>query len=158
MSVGQFLLREFHLWRNARIAKIPLGKYIVLFAAALNLGWSALLFIDPDLGGATPLHILVMFFGGPIPTAIILVLAAASGLTYIRIRAVSQDWSEWLPVLLLPQMVLLWMSAVAGILAVLSKHYADGTIRPWPFILADQLPVMLLALLYTATVVETVIE
>jgi hypothetical protein len=55
---------------------------------------------------------------------------------------------------LLPQQAILTVSAYAAAAAVVTAHYADGVIRPRPFILADQAPVILTFALHTAAVVE----
>lgn len=55
---------------------------------------------------------------------------------------------------LLPQQAILTASAYAAAAAVVAAHYGDGVIRPRPFILADQAPVILIFALHTAAVVE----
>jgi hypothetical protein len=51
--------------------------------------------------------------------------------------------------LLVPQQFVLIISASGALHAAFVGHYADGVPRPWQFILGDQLPVILAALLYT---------
>lgn len=55
---------------------------------------------------------------------------------------------------LLPQQVLLTLSAYAATAAVIAGHYGDGLPRPRLFILADQAPAILALILHTAAVIE----
>ena len=48
--------------------------------------------------------------------------------------------------LLLPQQTILVISASGALRAAVQGHYADGVARPGAFILADQLPVVVLML------------
>jgi hypothetical protein len=45
----------------------------------------------------------------------------------------------------LPQQALINMSALGALSAVMSGAYADGVVRPWEFILSDQIYAILLA-------------
>jgi hypothetical protein len=55
---------------------------------------------------------------------------------------------------LIPQQLLLYLAAWGGLQAVIAGHYADGVTRPHEFILSDQLPVMLLAVIHTLSIIE----
>lgn len=55
---------------------------------------------------------------------------------------------------LLPQQVLLSSSAFSAILSSSQGHYPDGTIKPPVFILADQLPMVILALVHFAIIMR----
>lgn len=143
-------------WRGARLSRVALGKYIVLFASALHIAWALLLLIDPATAGSTPVHVLVVVFAGPLRTAITLALVAgmAMAFPFTKYRISNRALAS----LLIPQQAILLMSAGAGFRAVLLGHYADGVARSWAFILGDQLPVILLALLYTVAVLEAAFE
>lgn len=152
--------RPFHWlsdrWRTTHISEVNLGKYIILFASVMHIGWGTLLFISPSAGASTPVNVLVRVFGGPIRTGIVLYLVAVVALLYLflphRINPIA------MALMLIPQQTVLLMSAGAGLVAVFHQMYADGVARPWEFILADQLPVILAALLYTAVVLEAGVE
>jgi hypothetical protein len=150
-------LRAFDArWRGARLSKIALGKYIVMFASLLHLVWAGLLLFDKSAGNSTPVAILTKVCGGPYRTAFVLVVVAVAAMIFpfIRYRISTSAMS----LMLIPQQTLLLMSAGAGVYAAVVRHYADGVIRPWPFILSDQLPVILLAVLYTVAVLESAFE
>lgn len=50
--------------------------------------------------------------------------------------------------LFIPQQIFLLMTLSSAVDYVIMQHYADGVMRPWPFILQDQLPSMILAIGY----------
>jgi hypothetical protein len=60
--------------------------------------------------------------------------------------------------MLLPQQTLLMISACGAILAIYFSRYADGVVRPRPFIAADQIHVILAALGHTTAVVAYVLH
>lgn len=122
--------------------------YVIIYASLLHYAWAALLAYDPAAGNSTPVHVLVHYCGGRPQAVFVLLLTATMALCapLVHHPAVRR---AMLPVLLIPQQIILFMSAGAGIDAALVGHYADLTPRPWPFILSDQLPVILVSLLYT---------
>jgi len=135
---------------------VALGKYIVLCASLLHVIWAGLLLVTPDAGGSTPLHIIVVVCGGPWRTAIVLTLVAGAAMVFpfSKYRVSNRA----LALMLIPQQTFLLMSAGAGIRAAMLGHYADGVARSWTFILSDQLPVILIAVLYTVAVLEAAFE
>ncbi len=148
------LLRD--LTSNIQIAKYSLGKYIVGYACLLHFLWAILIGIDSRAGNSTPLSILFILFGHNRALIIsLLLLVSAMATAFLSFRARQIFNIRVLTVLLLPQQVILWMSAGGGIYATLIQHYADGVPRSWVHILADQLPVILAAFLYTTALLET---
>lgn len=55
-----------------------------------------------------------------------------------------------------PQLIVILVFAWGAITAVLHGHYADGITRPQSFILADQLSIIILMILYCVAVAEIV--
>lgn len=139
-------------WRDVRVSKVALGKYIVLLASLLHLAWAVLLLWSPTAGRSTPVAIIVRICGGQYRTAFVLATFAIVAMVFpfIRYRITNRMMAG----LLIPQQILLFFSAGAGVLATVRETYADGVVRGWPFILSDQLPVILTALLYTVAVLE----
>jgi hypothetical protein len=83
--------------------------------------------------------------GGAMLTASVVALAAV----------LVHGAENWLRLtLLLPQQLLLYVAAWGGLQAVVNGHYADGVARPYEFILTDQLPLMLLAVVHTLSLIE----
>lgn len=56
--------------------------------------------------------------------------------------------------MLLPQQTILLLSAFSVVSAIGAGHFGDGVPRPWEFILLDQLPILITAIMYTIAVLE----
>lgn len=54
----------------------------------------------------------------------------------------------------MPQQIFLIMTTGSAIDFVIMQHYADGVIRPWQFILQDQLPSIVLAIGYYFAILD----
>ena len=140
-------------WKGIRLSQTPLGKYILLFASTLHFGWALLLLLDPAAAGSTPIDIIVRISGGAYRGAFTLTVVASMATGYLFLKR--QVSPSAMALLLVPQQLVLFMSAGSGLFAVITQHYADGVPRPWAFILSDQLPVILASLLYTVAVIES---
>jgi hypothetical protein len=143
-------------WRSSRVSEAAIGRYVILFASLLHIGWAVLLVINPTAGQSTPVAIVIRVCGGPYRSAAVLVACALVAMVFPfkqhRVSATAMAG------LLIPQQVILFMSAGAGIYAAANQRYADGVARGHEFILADQLPVILLALLYSVVILEAAFE
>ncbi len=53
-----------------------------------------------------------------------------------------------------PQQCLLLLSALGNCVAISHSAFADGVVRPWEFIMADQSPSVLLAVFHTLALLE----
>lgn len=116
---------------------------IVVAIAWLHLTWALLLIVAPQSQGATALSILVYAFRGRALTILVLVLVAGAALWGNRIRGLPGFF------LLLPQQFFVLVSLGGAIVAVLAGQFADGTVRPWGFIAADQSWTLLVAVLHS---------
>lgn len=142
-------------WSTGRIAKTSLGKYIIGATSLLHLGWGILLCISAEAGKSTPVDIFFRFLNRP--TIVVLFLGVSLlAILFLRLRLGQTINARYLSLLLLPQQFVLLCSAGSGILATILGHYADGVARSWTFILADQLPSILIAVLYTTALIEIV--
>jgi len=122
----------------------------------MHILWGVLLCLDQKTGNATPIAILFVLLGQSkilVIGLLWLVAFLAGGFVNFRIRKATNI--KILSFLLIPQQLVLWLSAGAGLYASYLKHYADGTPCDWGHILADQLPISLLAMLYTVTLIHT---
>jgi hypothetical protein len=123
---------------------------IVWGAIGLHAVIGVLLFVDPAAGRSTGPAEVVQWLGstgagGAMLTASVVALAAV----------LVHGAENWLRLtLLLPQQLLLYVAAWGGLQAVVNGHYADGVARPYEFILTDQLPLMLLAVVHTLSLIE----
>jgi hypothetical protein len=55
---------------------------------------------------------------------------------------------------LIPQQIVLLLSAISVMQAVVVGHFGDGVVRSWQFIFLDQMQTLLIAILYTVAVLE----
>lgn len=141
----------YRKWKTTRVGSEPLGKYIILAASFLHYIWASLLLVDYRAGGSTPVHIIDEVCGGRFRAAFVLAVFATSAILF---PFVSQVGKRTFAVMLVPQQTLLLLSAGSGLSSVINEQYADGVLRGWAFILSDQLPVIIFALLYTVAVLE----
>lgn len=126
------------------------GRYIsimVMYAVALHLAWAVVLLFDNSATGATAVDALFRFIY-PIPV-LSAVLAVAGGMAFWAMFT----REPWVVLLLIPQQILLMMSAVGAIEAMWLQQFADGVVRDFGFIAADQMHIVLAAIGHTAAIV-----
>jgi hypothetical protein len=120
---------------------------MIYYAVFLHGIWALMIIASSDPFGSTPVHVLE--FGPRVLTALVLGGTAAMAVFGIQKRGTTAGW-----LLLLPQQVLLMISAIGGIVAALLGHYADGVTRPHLFIAADQLPGIVAAICHTFAIID----
>jgi len=125
------------------------GATTIMYVTALHLCWATLILVSPATEATTPLQALVNLFGeGRILSAMFLVGAAFATVgAYYPSTLVGV-------MCMLPQQALLVIAASGAAEAVVRGSYPDGVIRPWIFILADQVSLILLAPAYTLAVLS----
>lgn len=121
--------------------------WMVYYAVLLHGIWALMLIVSDEPFGSTPVSSLR--FGHRLVTAGLLLAASGMAVRGIAKRGTTVGW-----LLLLPQQVLLLISAVGGIAAMVLGHYADGVERPSLFIAADQMPGVIAAFTHTFAVVD----
>jgi cell division protein FtsW (lipid II flippase) len=116
-------------------------QWVILYVTALHAIWGAILLIESSAFSTNPIGFFEYFFNKN-QTAIAFLLAALSACcSYYKKR-----FTQFL--MLLPQLILLLLASMSGIVSSIRGQYVDGVIRPSMFIFADQLPVILLSLVY----------
>jgi len=125
-------------------------RFIFFLAITLHLTWAVLLLSDASPAGTTPISQTATIFGRYWTAAVFAVVGLAA------LYALWRDNAN--PFWLIPQTAILGAATAGGLAAVASGQYADGTARPWQFILADQLPTILLALFHLIAVILVVDE
>lgn len=139
------------------IAKHALGKYIILQATLMHVAWASIILADIRAGNSTPVSILFYLFHNQLLVAGILYFVAFCALLFLNLRLRTIVGLRGLTALLIPQQAVLWCSAGAGIYATVIQRYADGVIKSWSHIACDQMPILLMAILYSIAVIETVL-
>lgn len=122
---------------------------MILYAVTLHLAWATILQFDPSAMDATALHALSRW--GLSPTSLSILIAACA---IAALAALSTRKPTWMLFLLLPQQILLMMSASGAIEAIWVSQFADGVVRPRGFIAADQLYSVLAAVGHTTAIIR----
>ena len=130
------------------------GIYIVSYAAGLHILWGVALLCTKFDQWATPISPYFGIFGGHYSIAFWLL-----GISFVALAGkIWKARSVYLLMCLIPQQVLLMLSAWASGFAIYNQQYADGVPRPFVFIFCDQLPNILAMLAHTGYVVEVAAE
>lgn len=121
---------------------------IITFACALHLVQALALYIDPDVVGVTSIFTIGRQLGASLAAATFLLVASLA------------LWSQFLPnsrrkaLLLIPQQLVLFISAAGAVNYIYVAHFADGVARSQAFIAADQSVTVLLAMGHFWAMVE----
>jgi hypothetical protein len=128
--------------------------YVITATSVLHLAWTILLVLSASTAFSTPVSGVISLTGSRYAAAITLgaaaLLALFVGWLYRSERHSPATWT--MTIGLVPQQFLLLVSALSGIRAIAVGHYSDGTARAWEFIAGDQLPVIIITLLYTTAI------
>ena len=125
-------------------------RFIFFLAITLHLTWAVLLLSDGSVANTTPINETAQVFGR---------YGTAAAYAFMSLTTLYALWKDNTnPFWLIPQTAILGAATAGGLAAVASGQYADGTARPWQFILADQLPTILLALFHLIAVILVVDE
>ena len=112
-----------------------------------------MLAVDLSAFSTNPIGFFDYFFNRTQTTASFLIAAGCSLIAYkLRGRRLIRF------ILLLPQLFLLLLASMSGIMSSLHGQYVDGVIRPSLFIFADQLPIILLSLIYGLAIYDKVLK
>ncbi|MDB5612076.1 MAG: hypothetical protein JWP25_8976 [Bradyrhizobium sp.] len=129
------------VFRNRQIS------IMVLFAISLHLWWAITLAIDSSALSVNAIDALYRYIH-PLPILIAVITGAAT-------MALIGIFTElpWVLLFLIPQQVLLMMSAAGAIESMWLGQFADGVLRPHAFIAADQFYSVLAALGHTIAII-----
>ena len=123
------------------------GIWIFLYAILLHTIWGIVLLISADPLHVTAISGIVTLGFVSAPSAGVLFLFVAF-LAYIGIVAPKPAGFFFL----LPQQLVLTCAAFGALESIIAGSFADGVIRSTPFLMADQSPAVLIALLHTLAV------
>lgn len=125
---------------------IKLECLIILYAVLLHLIWAVALMFDHTVNGITGIHMLQEVIHPPFARWVFLTVAVLAFVGMLaRDRKIAAS-------LMVPQQAVLFWSAGGALVAMIAGVYADGTIRtPW-FLLADQSPALLVAVLHSIAI------
>lgn len=125
-------------------------SWMLWYAVVIHIIWGVTVIANPSvmhitaissLGGSQYITAAIML-GAAICAALGMIFEPENATTMRRIM------------FCIPQQIVLFAAASSSLDAVIRGHYADGTVRPWLFILADQSPAIVAAILHTIAVAE----
>jgi len=116
---------------------------IIIFAICVQIAISFSLVIDPLSHFATDVHTLYLIFPPPFVPLIMFGAAVWAVVAFIMPRKLQTI------LCLVPQQLLLYLSAGGAFEAIWVGHYADGVQRGHAHLFADQCPIIFLALFHT---------
>ena len=115
---------------------------VITICTICHFVWSALLLLSPSPLNITSLGGPVTGFLGQYGNAILYFSASCLSLFHPYFYS-KKFFLGFLASL--PQQSLINMAAFSALTAVLNSSYADGVMRPWEFILSDQIFIVMLA-------------
>lgn len=120
---------------------------MVLSAVGLHLCWAIIILFDESAVNATAVNALFRYIDPPR-----LLAGSVAAAAFLALYAMLAP-GTWTLLLLLPQQVLLMMSAAGAVEAIWASQFADGAIRPHGFIAADQIYSIIVAIGHTAAII-----
>ena len=126
-------------------------NWMVITAMIVHGLWGVLLLFTADPLGCTPMSGTPYGHSQYLSAALYLFATAASSLHILFPRI---EKSFWCWVSLMPQQTLLMFSAWSSLSAVVHCQYADHVLRPFSFILCDQLWPIVGMILHTLALVD----
>lgn len=121
---------------------------VVSYAIVLHYIWAITLLLDGHAAAVTATSGLYGRFDIVIPY--FLIFAATSALISLIIPRATL----WPILLIIPQQFALSLSAYTAVSAMIAGRFADGTLRPHSFIIADQCPAVLLMFFHTVAILN----
>lgn len=127
-------------------------QWTIAYVTILHMIWGTLLLINQPDFPVNRIRFFEYYFNEPL-TAIVFLLAATSALVAYKLK---ERFIKF--VLLLPQLLLLLLASTSGVLSSLRGQYIDGLEKPPLFIFADQLPIILLSIIYGLAIYDKVLK
>ncbi len=119
---------------------------LIVYASIVHLVWGGIVLFS-GTQRFTAATILIQWFPEVGIRSFILIVVAL--LAIASTQWIPAKYVAWRAGLLVPQQIVLLLSAIAILIAVAEGHFGDGVPRSRPFILLDQLPWLMLATFYT---------
>lgn len=121
---------------------------MVLYCVALHIWWAFMIVMDPTAAvQATAVEALYRLIDDHLLLAFLLVFVSCLSMVGMMLQG------GFASVLLIPQQVMLMMSAAGAVGAIWLSQFADGEVRPRVFIAADQMHMMFAAIGHTLAII-----
>ena len=122
---------------------------IIFFAIIQHFLWAMMLLYDEEVEQVTALSALTPFiivYRGVVLLLLVAILAASSIFVENRI---------YRTIMMIPQQFVLVVSAMGAMDAMIRGTFADGIAHPRSFIVADQIPAVLLCIFHTVAIIRS---
>lgn len=119
--------------------------YIFWLISILHFLWGIIVLLYPESYNTTPIFFIGEFLGGRYITGICLLITG----TLAFIGMLRSPYSQKHVAFFIPQQMFITIAAYGVIVTSIMGTYADGVLRPRMFILADQLPIIIMFLLHS---------
>jgi hypothetical protein len=127
---------------------------ILWFAVFTHMLWGILLLFDPRAEWVTALSFTASLIpGDAVEPWLYISVSVLSAVSLLRNKIDLTDLS-----IMIPQQFILYLSAGGAIKAIMSSSFADGVVRPWAFIAADQSPYIFMAIIHTMAMIYPYIK
>lgn len=113
---------------------------IVVYAIGLHMLWAVMLMFDRSVSGVTAVWALTIFLSRPVCIVLLIVVAMMASMAAFMLKN-----KHAAAMFMIPQQMVLFLSAGGAIEAMVASKFPDGVLRPSVFIIADQAPVVLAA-------------
>lgn len=120
---------------------------MVLYCICLHLWWAVMITMDGSALMTTSVDALHRIVND---RAILVMLLVAASCASILGMIIDRAWAA---TLLLPQQIMLMLSATGAIGAIWLSQFADGVVRPREFIAADQFHIFFAAIGHTIAII-----
>jgi hypothetical protein len=127
---------------------------VIFIAVILHFFLGIILIISPVIINTTSTGLMIQYFSNKYIAGLVLIFISLLS-TYSLYRKTFDKKNVFL---LLPQQLFLILSAGWAINSVFVGHFSDGIIRSPYFILADQLPIILIAVFFTLAIFQMYTE
>ena len=131
------------------LARLDGASWIIWYAVALHVVWGLMLLSQPAAAWVTAVNGVTRIVPTSAAALLFIVVGAVASAALLRVLP-----ARFSLLAVLPQQALLIMSASAAIQAMARSSFADGVVRPRAFLIADQLPAVLIAVLHTAAILD----
>ncbi len=124
---------------------------IIFYAIILQLITGIFVFLAQTPIEVARLGAFYLLFPSKTVGSIFIIIAAILAIHALFLR---QKGKWWYFFFFFPQFFFLLLTTGSALNYVLLQHYADGIIRPWPFIFIDQLPSFIATTLYAFAIFD----
>lgn len=129
-----------------------LNRFMIYYVITKHVLWGLLILTTPFALNTSTLAVLNKLFGDFHIGGMFLILSSI-----LAIHGAFISKNRYLTVFFfIPMLSFIWLFGLTALNSVFQGHFADGTVRPWQFIFADQLQAIILMFFMSAVLTEPI--